>query len=178
VNTPASVREHVGKHRTEVTEGGGWLTNAIGGRSGLPSGTGVAGKHRTEVTEVTEGESWLTNAIGGHSGLPSGTGVVGKHRTEVTEVTEGGGLVDECDWWTLGASVREQEYREASHRGHGGHRGGGWLRGDRVTLLASVREAAHAERRGEEIALANLYKFNRIRTSLCGFAHQKDPNRK
>jgi hypothetical protein len=89
VNTPASVREHVGKHRTEVTEGGGWLTNAIGGRSGLPSGTGVAGKHRTEVTEVTEGGELVDECDWWTLGASAGNTRIGKHRTGVTEVTEG-----------------------------------------------------------------------------------------
>ncbi len=56
----------------------------------------------------------------------------GKHRTEVTEVTEGGAL------WGRGfgdavADRREtRELGKASHRGHGGHRGGLAFVGERL----------------------------------------------
>jgi hypothetical protein len=84
----------------------------------------------------------------GTRGFRARTRVLGKHRTEVTERGEVG-----------------RRMRLGGHRGFCGRIRGG-------------TEAAHAERRGEGISLANLYGFNRIRTSLCGFAHQTDPNRK
>jgi hypothetical protein len=49
----------------------------------------------------------------------------GKHRTEVTEVTEGDGQWPGVLWATPADSGRETHARgKASHRGHGGHRGG------------------------------------------------------
>ena len=78
--------------------------------------------------EVTEGEHY-----GGEASVTPGLmdekrANWGKHRTEVTEVTEGehygGGFGDAV------ADKREtRELGKASHRGHGGHRGGAlWRR--------------------------------------------------
>jgi hypothetical protein len=58
---------------------------------------------------------------------------IGKHRTEATEVTEGG--------WVSGqrSSVKVRSFRcenpanrKASHRGHGGHRGGIGFSGQKI----------------------------------------------
>jgi hypothetical protein len=87
-------------------------------------------EHRTEVTEVTEGDFRGDSA----SGLWVVLIALGakhtrrrEHRTEVTEVTEGDFRGDSASglWVVLVAFGRETHAPErASHRGHGGHRGG------------------------------------------------------
>jgi hypothetical protein len=55
-----------------------------------------------------------------------------EHRTEVTEVTEGGKIGGERSAVNSGDFVRETaETKRASHRGHGGHRGGFKIGGER-----------------------------------------------
>ncbi len=74
---------------------------------------------------MVEGSWWTAWASGGKDAS-------GKHRTEVTEVTEGievdGGrfLVDSLGFW-----AGKDASGKASHRGHGGHRGGLRLDGGR-----------------------------------------------
>jgi hypothetical protein len=91
-------------------------------------------EHRTEVTEVTEGDLRL-----GAKGLRVNSGDLcekqpkrREHRTEVTEVTEGGKIGGERSAVNSGDFVRETaETKRASHRGHGGHRGGFKIGGER-----------------------------------------------
>ena len=131
VGSGAGTRQR-GKHRTEVTEATegdlGWWTNALGSRSlALGAGTRAKGKashrghggHRGEIGLVDEW-AWVTSLASVREHAQRG-----KHRTEVTEATEG-----ELGRWANGlgdivASVREPRAKgKASHRGHGGHRGG------------------------------------------------------
>jgi hypothetical protein len=122
----ASHRGH-GGHRGGL----GWVDKCTRVKIvGTRAGTRQRGKHRTEVTEAAEGDwgGW-TNALGSRSLAHVREHAKGeKHRTEVTEATEGLGLVDESTWVKIvGSCARNTPKRKASHRGHGGHRGGlGW----------------------------------------------------
>ncbi len=77
----------------------------------------------------------------------------GKHRTEVTEATEG-----DLGWvakilsvaaWAFGREIRCN--RKASHRGHGGHRGGFGV-GGQNSIGGSVGVWARNQVQGESIA--------------------------
>jgi hypothetical protein len=77
--------------------------------------------------------------------------------------------VDECDWVDARGFVREHANRESiaqrSRRSQRGEVGQRMRSGGRRGFCGRTREAteaAHAERRGEEISLANLYGFNRV----------------
>jgi hypothetical protein len=141
VNTPASVREHakwesIAQRSLRSQRDEGWSTNALGWTlvaSVWEHAYGESIAQRSRRSQRDEG--WSTNALG----------------------------------WTLVASVREHAYGEGiaqrSRRSQRGEVGRRMRLGERRGFCGRRRggtEAAHAERCGVEIFLANLYGFNRI----------------
>jgi hypothetical protein len=131
------------------------------------------------------GEVGRRMRLGGHPWLPCGNTRMRRASHKGHGGHRGMRLVEHALGWAPVASVREHAYREGiaqrSRRSQRGEVGRRMRLREHRGFCGRIRggtEAAHAERRGEEISLANLYGFNRITASLCGFAHQTDPNRK
>ena len=100
------------------------------------------------MEEVLWWTAWLLDGKNAHRG---------KHRTEVTEATEG----MEAAWKRFfggqpGFWAGKRASAKASHRGHGGHRGGWRLHGEGslVDNLAFGRENGHPGKHRTEVAEA------------------------
>ena len=114
------------------------------------------GKHRTEVTEVTEGGLGLCDeAFGGHRGFWARTTRIGESIAQRSRRSQRGDWVGRRDALvdTVASGRETRELGKASHRGHGGHRGGigacGWkLLVDAVASGREPRELRKASHRG------------------------------
>ena len=126
-------------HRGHGGHKGGWRLGGemrLGGRLGFRAGkTRFGNEHRTEGTEVTKGDGGWVAKRAWVDGLASRRGrhALGKSIAQRARRSQRGmeaGWRNALGWTAWLPGGKDTLWERASHRGHGGHRGGWRLGGE------------------------------------------------